>query len=147
MHQSERGFTLFELLLVLGLSSVIGTLGLSVNARMDRRQLLIAAQEVQSLIRESQQMAYGEQSVNIILFDYVVGRCSHIQNSKIIRRVYMPKNIHMRKTNFPSDKLYFSGHLPPNQGGTIVLDSKLYTLRVTVLPVTGRVKLYSAVRK
>lgn len=59
----------------------------------------------------------------------------------------MPKNIHMRKTNFPSDKLYFSGHLPPNQGGTIVLDSKLYTLRVTVLPVTGRVKLYSAVRK
>lgn len=147
MPRDERGFTIIELLIVLVITSVISSFGLSVNRNLDKKQLLVTAKEIQTLIRNAQQVAYGEQSTNIVAFYYTLGECTHIQNAKVINTVIMPSNIYMGKTNFTDGKLYFRKHLSPNMGGTIVLYSKRYTVKITVLPVTGRVKIYPIDRR
>ncbi len=142
-----RGFTIIELVLVLLITGILGGLGLSAYKGAERSELMITANHIQSLVRSAQAQAYGEQSTHMIMFEPTYNECIHLHNSKTINTVTIPNKITMRKTNFPDNKLYFRGKLSPNRGGTIVLKSKSYQIEMTVLPVTGRVKIYPMVKQ
>jgi len=147
MPRRNRGFTMIELLLVLCVMSIFCSVGLSIEKGAQRIALMTTANNIQSLIRTAQTTAYGQQRVHIVSFSPDLGRCTHIHNSKSMGKVAIPKNIKLKKTNFPEDQLYFRRKLSPNRGGTIILSSKSYQVKITVLPVTGRVKVYPITRK
>lgn len=147
MPRKDRGFTIIELLIVLFITSILGGFGLSAYKGAERIELLTTANNIQSLIRGAQAKAYGQENTHIVAFYSTLGECVHINNSKSINKVIVSGKIKMKKTNFPDGKLYFRGKLSPSQGGTIVLTSKSYEVTITVLPVTGRVRIYPITRK
>lgn len=147
MPPGDRGFTIIELLIVFLIGSILGGMGLSAYKGAERMELLTTANNIQSLIRGAQVRAYGQGNTHIVAFYSTLGECIHINDSKAINKVVMPGKTHMKKTNFPNGNLYFRGKLSPSQGGTIILSSKSYEVKITVLPVTGRVKVYPTTRK
>lgn len=147
MPRRDRGFTMIELLLVLCVMGIFWNVGLSIHKGAERIALMTTANNIQSLIRTAQTTAYGQQRIHIVSFSPDLGKCTHIHDSISMGKVTIPKNIKLKKTNFPEDKLYFRSKLSPNRGGTIVLGSKSYEIIITVLPVTGRVKVYPITRK
>jgi len=147
MPRSDRGFTMIELILVLVIMSVFWNFGLSIDRNAEKIELMTTANNIQSLIRTAQTTAYGQQRDHFILFSSELGKCTHINSLKTIGKVIIPKRIKLEKTNFPKGKLYFRSKLSPNRGGTIILRSKNYQIKITVLPVTGRVKVYPITKK
>lgn len=147
MSARDQGFTLMELLLVLLIIGMLGGFGLSFYKGMEKIELSATANHMQSLIRSAQIKANGEGVTHIVSFYHSQGKCFHLANTKAIDILAMPSKISMKKTNFPQGKLYFRGKLSPSRGGTIVLDSKSYQSKITVLPVTGRVKVYPVTKK
>lgn len=147
MLRSEKGFTIIELLLVFLVAAILIHTSLYTYSQIGRRQLSRSAREIQTLIRIAQDRAYQEQSAHSIIFYNQTSRCVHVQDIYAIKEIKMPGTITMNKTNFPSGRLRFTGKLRPNRGGTIQLSSKSHQVRITVLPVTGRVKIYPVTRK
>ena len=147
MPRRDGGFTMIELLLALCIMGFLWNLGLSIHKSLEKIELVTTANHIQSLIRTVQTTAYGQQKVHIVSFSSDLGKCTHIHNSRSLGKVVIPNKIKLEKTNFPEDKLYFRNKLSPNRGGTIVLHSNSYEITITVLPVTGRVKVYPVVKK
>ncbi len=147
MRANEQGFTMIELLLVLLGAVLFSSIGLSAHKATDRMQLSMAARSIQTLIRQTQDQAYGEQATHATAFYTISGECAQIKHLSILSKVTMPKGVQIEYTNFPDSKLYFRGKLGPSSGGTIRLTSKLHVIIITVLPVTGRVKIYPITKK
>lgn len=147
MQTNERGFTMIELLLVLLGAVLFSSIGFSANKAIDRIHLSITARNIQTLIRETQDQAYGEQASYAVAFYTLSGECVQIKKLEIPKKITMPKGVEIQHTTFPNSKVYFRGKLGPNSGGTIVLASKSHNLSITVLPVTGRVKIYPMTKK
>ena len=63
--------------------------------------------------------------------------------AKVLKVVRLEGKLDIMGTSFPDDSLHFTSLGAPSRGGTINLQdkrNKLYT--ITVLPATGRVKVY-----
>jgi len=136
-----------ELLLVLLGAVLFANIGLATHKAVDRMTLFMTAREIQTLIRKTQDRAYGEQEVYEVGFYSLTGKCAQINNNKAIEVITIPRGIVLEPTNFPGGNLYFSGKLAPKGGGTIFLKSRSHKVEITVLPVTGRVKIYPIDRK
>ena len=147
MLKSDKGFTIIELLLLFFIMVLFAKLGLSAHQSMSRIRLSMTATQIQTLTRAAQNRAYGEQNTHIVAFYSAHQEFNHIQNTKVINKVTMPRGITMKQTNFPDNKLYFTGKLGPSRGGTIELNSKSHTIEITVLTVTGRVNIYPLTRR
>ncbi len=147
MLKSERGFTMIELLLVLLGAVLFANIGLSAHKATSRMNLFMTAREIQTLIRQTQDKAYGEQAMYELGFYTLTGRCIQIKDNRITDEISIPRGITIERTNFPGRTLKFNGKLVPSGGGTILLYSKSHQVRITVLPVTGRVKIYPVDRK
>lgn len=147
MPPTDRGFTMVELLMVLLITSILGGFGLSAYKGIEKIELATTASHIQSLIRTAQAEAHGEEDTHIVAFYSILGECNHIKNAKSINKIVLGERVNMNRTNFTNGKLYFRGKLSPSQGGTIVLNSKIYQVKITILPVTGRVKIYPITKK
>lgn len=143
MLRCEKGFTMVELLLLLLSTVLFINLGLSAHQSMERMKLSMTANQIQTLIRGAQNRAYQEQNTHTIYFSQQNKVCRQVQRAKIINEVKIPKGISIQETTFKANKLEFAGKLGPSGGGgTVQLSSKSQALKITVLPVTGRVKVY-----
>lgn len=149
MGVKEQGFTIIELLLVLLGAVLFSSIGLSAHKVSDRMKLSMAAREIQTLIRQTQDQAYGEQADHMVAFYTKSGKCLQVRTRKALREVVIPKGIKIDDTTFlgGQGKLYFNGKLAPSGGGSIVLTSKAHLVEITVLPVTGRVKIKPIIKK
>ena len=107
----------------------------------------MTARDIQTLIRQSQDKAYAEQAAYEVSFFTVDDTCVQIRNNKILKRIIIPRGITIGAVNFPRNELYFTRKLTPSGGGTIWLYSKSHKINITVLPVTGRVKIYPVTKK
>lgn len=145
--RSEKGFTMIELLLVLLVAVFFVNAGVKAQRSMENFQLSRMAREIQSMIRKAQHMAYAQESVQVVRFDTIQQEVKLTTLTRIKETTKMPSGIKHNGSNFSNQKLYFRKKLAPNQGGTILLSSKTHEVRITVLPVTGRVKIYPATRK
>lgn len=133
---------MIELLLVLLGAVLFASAGLSVYNASSKRELYTAARSVQTLIRLTQDQAYGQQDNHHVSFYTTENRCVQIRDHQIIEEALIPRGIKLGSTNFPSGKLYFNGQLTPSRGGSIYMYSRAHKVKITVLPVTGRVKIY-----
>ncbi|NLI89554.1 MAG: type II secretion system protein [Epulopiscium sp.] len=147
MLKNEKGFTIMELVLIILLTALFVSGALYTRKQVGRRQLYSTARDIQTLIRVAQDGAYGEQNVHGINFYPNSQECVHIRNYRIVKEIKIPNTIKMEPTSFPNNKLRFSSKLSPSRGGTIKLCSRSHEVRITVLPVTGRVKIYPIQRK
>ncbi len=147
MYRSEKGFTMIELLLVLMVAVLFVSTGLSITNATGRRDLYIAARSVQTLIRQSQDYAYGEGSIYCVGFYTSTNECEQIRQHEVMSEANIPRGIKINSTNFPEGRLFFTRQLTPSRGGSIYMSSRAHKVRITVLPVTGRVKIYPITKK
>ncbi len=111
-----------------------------VNARTSIRQMVTD-------IRYVQQMALGEGTNCYIAFDRYNGSYRIFKAANpgphIIKVVNLEDRIRITGTTFPEDRFHFTALGAPSRGGTIIVcDGRGKEYRLTVLPATGRVKVY-----
>lgn len=136
------GFTLFEAILVLFLSSLLCVLAIPTLYHLQERLTLLgAAYQVASIIRLARIEAIEGEVQTRIIFD-IPG------NSVVFRgkggsslRYKMPSGVSLYTTNFPSHELRFLSRGTPLCGGTVVLRTRSKRKYIIVAPVVGRVRL------
>jgi type II secretory pathway pseudopilin PulG len=106
-----------------------------------------AVRELVTDLRYARQMALTEGRIYYIAFNKnmqtyqvsVAGKPTQI----IIKQVVLPDGIRLLDTTFTDDKFYYNSMGAPSRGGTIeLLDRKNRVISITVLPATGRVRIY-----
>lgn len=114
---------------------------------MDRAVMNTAVRKMVTDIRYAQQMALAEARVYYITFNrslqlYRISFAAHPMQ-KTVRQVPLPDGLRLIGTNFPDNRLHFTELGAPSRGGTIELvDARGQIISVTVLPATGRVRVY-----
>lgn len=143
----RKGFTLVELLVVLMIFSLVLAIGQPVfSSALSSAKGRGAIRELINDLRYAQQMAVGTGETHYIAFDReqdlyllkIVG--SHTEVLKVVR---LEDKLDILGTSFPSDSFHFTSLGAPSRGGTINVKDmrdRLYT--ITILPATGRVKVY-----
>lgn len=142
MLRGEEGFTMIELILVLVMMTMVMGIGIEAHQSAERIKLAISAGQIQTLINKAHCRSYNEQNRHTITFKPETKECHYIKNTYVIEKVKLPRGIALEGITFLQNSFYFDEKLGPSAGGTIKLNSKSHTIKITVLPVTGRVKIY-----
>ena len=106
-----------------------------------------ALRELVTDIRYAQQMSLFRGRVYRITFNvnlqlYAISY-AQLPTQVIVKQVYFPEGLTLIGTNFDSHTLGFNAMGAPLEAGTIELaDKRGRPVRVTVLPATGRVRVY-----
>ncbi|MDN5312211.1 GspH/FimT family pseudopilin [Biomaibacter acetigenes] len=150
MYKHSKGFSTVELLAVLVIISIIAAIAtqnfgfILSNARMNTTIM-----ELVTDIRHAQQVAVGERINCYIIFDnsnkFYSIRVDANPLPKTIKWVNFDRRIDI-STNFPENRFHFTSLGAPSTGGTIYIknskDSGGRTYRITILPATGRIRVY-----
>lgn len=149
IHSNDRnkGYTLIELMVVVGIISLL--LGLSLNGLNNLVQwnkLNTAAALLSSELKTTQSRAFYEGVYYKIEF-YPTFNCPTLNKYKIFKESELYKEIKLEgvelfKTNFTKNKVFFYPSGVPGQGGTVTLKNKKgKVLYVIMTPVTARVRI------
>ena len=149
IHSTNRtkGYTLIELMVVLGIISLL--FGLSLNGLYNLIQwnkLNTAAALLSSELKNTQSRAFYEGVYYKIEF-YATFDCPTLNKYKIFKGSELYKQIKLEsvelfKTNFTNNKVFFYPNGVPGQGGTVTLKNKRgKVLYVIMTPVTARVRI------
>jgi len=145
----RRGFTAIELLIVMSVFIILLLIlvpstksYISYSNYMGFRS---AVYQLLSDIRMAQELSVGEKIPYTVCFFpssevYYITKPDN-PSPKVILYRKLPKNVDIVSTNFIDNRFYYSESGAPSMGGTITLkfNNKLY--EITVIPVTGRVKI------
>jgi len=138
----NKGFTLIELMVVVGIISLL--LGLSLNGLYDLMQwskLNRAAAILSSELKNTQSRAFYEGVYYKINFWESLDRYRIYKQTELVEDIIL-NDIDLYNTNFTDDKVYFYPNGVPGQGGTITLKNKRgKVLYVIMTPVTARVRV------
>lgn len=136
------GFTLFEVIFVLFLSSLLCAFAIPTLYHLQEKFVLLsAAYQVASIIRLARIEAIEGEVQTRVIFD-ITGN-SVVFRGKESRsvRYKMPSGVSLYTTNFPSHELRFLSRGTPLCGGTVVLRTRSRRKYVIIAPVIGRVRL------
>lgn len=145
---NRKGFALVEFLVVLFILSLVLAIGQPVfSSALSSAKGRGAVRELVNDLRYAQQMAIGTGENHYLVFDreqelYLIKIVGY-PLAKVLKVVRLEGKLDIMGTSFPDDSLHFTSLGAPSRGGTINLQdkrNKLYT--ITVLPATGRVKVY-----
>lgn len=145
----RKGFTLIELLIIMSVFIVLLLILVpSTKSYMSYNNYMAFRTSVYQLlsdIRMAQELSVGEKIPYTICFIpssevYYITKPDNPSPKVILYRNF-PKKVDLVSTNFIDNRFYYSETGAPSMGGTITLkfNNKLY--EITVIPVTGRVKL------
>ena len=148
---SRSGFTLIELVIVLGIVAALGITTVTIARGLERRTLNYVTQTLQADIRHAQRMALIEGRRWQVVFN-VDGNRYYIRsfpwrdpgNS---RSVYLPQGVEFAYLGRHNAEFLPRGTLAGTQfaagaGFSMEMRTRSFRRRITVLPVTGRVELY-----
>ena len=137
-----------ELLAVLLITAVVFAVAVpDISAALAGVRINTAVRELVTDIRYAQQMALAECRVYRITFNTgmqlyrisYAGRATQV----IVKQAYFPEELTLLGTNFGGNTLGFNIMGAPTEAGTIELMDKWgRSVRITVLPATGRVRVY-----
>ena len=144
IHSTNRnkGFTLIELMVVVGIISLL--LALSLNGLYNLIQwnkLNTAAALLSSELKNIQSRAFYEGVYYKLQFWPTLDRYRVYRQTELINDIIL-KDIDLFNTNFTDNNLYFYPNGVPSMGGTITLKNKRgKVLYVIMTPVTARVRV------
>jgi prepilin-type N-terminal cleavage/methylation domain-containing protein len=145
---NDKGYTLAELMVILLIISIATSIAAyNIGGFMAYASIRTALRQMVSDIRLAQQMAVGEGQLYYLAFDrhrdlYMIKVTGHPM-AKVIKRVFLEGGVDILGTNFSGDEFYFNSLGAPSRGGEITLkDIRGRVYRITVLPATGRVRVY-----
>jgi len=148
IHSTNRnkGFTLIELMVVIGIISLL--LGLSINginSLLQWSKLNRAAALLSSELKNTQSMAFYEGICYKIEFWESLDRYRVYKQKEGYYEVYKDiqlEDIDLFNTNFTNDRVRFNPNGVPSMGGTVTLkNSRGKILYVIMTPVTARVRI------
>ncbi len=144
----SRGFTLTEVLVCLLIISIVSmTIVPGIDAALDKAAGDAAVRELVTDLRYAQQMALAEGRVYYVTFNkamqlYQISVAGH-PAQVIIKQVIFGDGLSLLGTTFTSNRVHFNSLGAPSAGGTIeMLDWRGREVRITILPATGRVRVY-----
>jgi len=137
-----KGYTLIELMVVVGIISLL--LGLSLNGLnnlIQRSKLNRAAALLSSELKDTQSRAFYEGVYYWIEFWESLDRYRIHKKEELVEDIIL-EDIDLFNTNFTNDKVYFYPSGVPSMGGTVTLKNKRgKVLYVIMTPVTARVRV------
>jgi prepilin-type N-terminal cleavage/methylation domain-containing protein len=144
IHSTNRnkGFTLIELMIVVGIISLL--LGLGINGLdylIQWNKLNTAAGLLSSELKNTQSRAFYEGVYYKLQFWPSLERSRIYKQTELIDDIIL-KDIDLFNTNFTDNNIYFYPNGVPSMGGTVTLKNKRGTvLYVIMTPVTARVRV------
>jgi len=144
IHNNNRnkGYTLIELMVVVGIISLL--LGLSINgisSLIQWSKLNRAAALLSSELKNTQSRAFYEGVYFKLQFMPSLDKYRIYKQTKLIDDIIL-KDIDLFNSNFTDDKVYFYPNGVPSMGGTVTLKNKRgKVLYVIMTPVTARVRV------
>ena len=144
IHSTNRnkGYTLIELMVVIGIITLL--LGLSLNGLdylIQWNKLNTAAALLSSELKNIQSRAFYEGVYYKLQFWPTLDRYRIYKQTELIDDLIL-KDIDLFNTNFTDNNLYFYPNGVPSMGGTVTLKNKRgKVLYVIMTPVTARVRV------
>lgn len=144
IHSTNRtkGFTLIELMVVVGIISIL--LGLGINGLdylIQWNKLNIAAALLSSELKNTQSRAFYEGVWYKIEFRAFSDKYIVYKQTELYKDVQL-EDIDLFNTNFTDNKVKFYPNGVPSMGGTVTLKNKRgKVLYVIMTPVTARVRI------
>jgi len=141
-NNRNKGYTIIELMVVVGIISLL--LGLSLNGLYNLMQwskLNRAAVILSSELKNTQSRAFYEGVWYKIDFWESLDRYRIYKQTEVYKDVQL-EDIDLFNSNFTDDKVYFYPNGVPSMGGTVTLKNKRgKILYVIMTPVTARVRV------
>ncbi|MBA7495630.1 hypothetical protein ES702_06219 [subsurface metagenome] len=141
-NSHSKGFTLIELMVVVGIISLL--LGLGINGLdylIQWNKLNTAAALLSSELKNTQSRAFYEGVYYKLQFWPTLDRYRIYKQTELYKDIQL-EGIDLFNTNFTDNNLYFYPNGVPGQGGTVTLKNKRgKVLYVIMTPVTARVRI------
>ncbi len=141
-NSHSKGYTLIEIMVVVGIVSLL--LGLGINGLdylIQWNKLSTAAALLSSELKNTQSRAFYEGVYYKLQFWPSLDIYRIYKQSELIEDIQL-KDVDLFNTNFTDDNLYFYPSGVPGQGGTVTLKNKKgKVLYVIITPVTARVRI------
>ena len=138
----NKGYTLIEIMVVVGIISLL--LGLGINGfdyLIQWNKLNTAAALLSSELKDTQSRAFYEGGYYKLQFWPTLDKFRIYKQTEFYKDVQL-EDINLFSTNFTDDNLYFYPNGVPGQGGTVTLKNKRgKILYVIMTPVTARVRI------
>lgn len=147
----EKGFTFIEVIIVMLIISILSVLTIPEFRVIERYRLKSQAEMLVKDLRYTQRLAMSQNTnfyFKLLKNDngYLIRKGNSLTDKTKI--VYMKHNIKF-SSNSQNNIKYTSKGIPSNpndgtigSGGTIYLVSQNYKIKITVMPITGKVKAY-----
>jgi len=144
IHSTNRnkGYTLIELMVVVGIISLLLGLGINVlDYLIQWNKLNTAAGLLSSELKNTQSRAFYEGVYYKIYFWESLDRYRIYKQTELVEDVVL-EDIDLFNSNFTDDNVYFYPNGVPSMGGTVTLKNKRgKVLYVIMTPVTARVRV------
>ena len=145
--KKSRGFTLLELIIVLGLAVVVMT-GVFAHLRTNnRRNIQNASLAIQADLRYAQRRAMTEGIRYFVHFEPSQNRY-HIMRypNRLVRTAYVQNGVNLFNNNFTNNRLIFLPRGTASMGGTIILNNPPYWQHITATVSGGRIRVFEPTR-
>jgi len=141
-NNRTKGFTLIELMVVIGIISLLLVLSINgISSLMQWSKLNRAAALLSSELKDTQSRAFYEGVYYKLQFWPTLDRYRIYKQTELIDDIIL-EDIDLFNTNFTDDNVYFYPNGVPSMGGTVTLKNKRgKVLYVIMTPVTARVRI------
>ncbi|NLM12259.1 MAG: prepilin-type N-terminal cleavage/methylation domain-containing protein [Epulopiscium sp.] len=147
--KKENGFTLIELIIVVSMISLMSCIIVPSFHLLERVALKQAAQELKMNIQYTQKRAIQDNKRHWLRFYdsqnlYIIS--SNVFDSPL-KKIQLSPDIKMKEIVFSTSKeIKFTEKGTTGSGGHLYLQSKNFKVKLTVMPGTGRVKIFEIQR-
>ena len=153
LRESKKGISLLELVIALGILSILGATAFGAAQGIQRRNLTNASLILQAEIRRAQRMSVIEGRQWRLIFDVEYNRYSvgYLRSAAAIldtsterQWVYLPSGVEFR--DVPASVGFLPRGTLSGSGFTMHLQSRQYSQRLTIHPISGRVNIFDIQR-
>src|SRR6056297_1259001 len=143
LKNNYKGFTVLELSVIMFVLSAMALIAApNIRSSINNYRLNCFERIIISEIRFAQQEASVNWRENRVYFSNTSRMVYVKQGPKIIKSDPYPDSVKLDYTNFSNNQIEFNEFGNPSKGGSIHISCGNIKHTITVLPVTGRVKLY-----